>query len=183
MDSPTTLTFDSPKILKSALRCVDDRDVKYTTTTVRAHSSRQTTSLDGAPGTPNAVIDWKRGTFEISGARRHMADLKTKRVTFSSSRYWSWFDCEEYKVKYAAVEDNTWTVFSYSGTVLATFTSKIRRMFNDNALPVLRISSAIRDEDERLFIILVLLYSETKRLESLKERPLGAIGGFLDNFT
>lgn len=128
MESPTTLIFDSPKILKSTLRDDDDREVKYITTTVQqGRSNRHTTSLEGAPGTPNAVIDWKKKTFEISGSRRNMADLRNRRARFSScvkpyacfirtqlisdsSRYWSWFDCEEYKVKYEAEMENTWTV-------------------------------------------------------------------------
>ncbi|KAJ7908693.1 hypothetical protein B0H13DRAFT_2016278 [Mycena leptocephala] len=184
MESPTTLIFDSPKILKSTLRDDDDREVKYITTTVQqGRSNRHTTSLEGAPGTPNAVIDWKKKTFEISGSKRNMADLRSRRARFSSSRYWSWFDCEEYKVKYEAEMENTWTVFSYSGTVLATFTSQVQRIFKDNAQPVLRISESIQDEVERRFIILVLLYSETKRLESLKERPLSVVGDFLINMS
>ncbi|KAJ7670714.1 hypothetical protein DFH06DRAFT_1320637 [Mycena polygramma] len=181
MDSPTTLTFHSFNILDSDLCSDDGQQTIYTTSTVRARSRRQTTSLRlaGAPGTLDARIDWRRNTFEIAGLRRDMADLRTKQGTFSSSHYWSWFDCEEYKVKYAAEEDNTWTVFSYSGTVLATFTSKIRRILHDNDLPVLRISPRIRDEDERCFVILVLLYSETKRLESLKEQTAVALNVLL----
>ncbi|KAJ7472956.1 hypothetical protein B0H11DRAFT_1345421 [Mycena galericulata] len=180
MQSLTTFTFDSPKILNSTVtvQSANESYVEYTVTTEKKAASR-TTSLDGAPGTPAALIDWKRHTFEISGSKRDVADLRTRKGTFSSSHYWSWFDNEEYKVKYAAELDNTWTVYSYSGTVLATFTSNVRRLFKDNSLPMLCISSSIRDEDERQFIILVLLYSETKRLESPKQRPLSVMGDLL----
>lgn len=91
-------------------------------------------------------------------------------------------------MKYASEVDNSWTVcldsayclqyviahavlevYSYSGQVLATFTSNIRRVLKDNSLPTLSLAPSIRDEDERQFIILLLLYSETKRLNSLKK--------------
>ncbi|KAJ7745585.1 hypothetical protein DFH07DRAFT_833504 [Mycena maculata] len=177
----TTFTFDSAKILNSTVRSAHEHSVQYRVTTQKRGSSRQTTSLEGTSGTPLATIDWKSKTFEISGSRRDMADLRIRRGTFSSSYYWSWFDCEEYKVKYSAELDHTWTVYSYSGTVLATFTSNIQRVFKDNSLPMLCISQSIRDEDERQFIILVLIYSEAKRLDSLKQRPLSAIGDLFGN--
>ncbi|KAJ7034620.1 hypothetical protein C8F04DRAFT_1259850 [Mycena alexandri] len=183
----TTFAFNSPTILNSTFTPDDDDDVEYTTSTtvngVKKRSSRQITYLQGAPETANSVIDWKRNTFEISGMKRHMSDLRTKRSTFSSTRYWTWFDAEEYKVKYEAELDKTWTVFSYDGSVLATFTAAVQRLFNSNSMPVLSLSEGIVDEDERRFIILVLLYSETKRLESLRERPLAVFGDFLGNLS
>ncbi|KAJ6481325.1 hypothetical protein C8R47DRAFT_595556 [Mycena vitilis] len=181
MDPLITLRFDSFNIIDSDLCSDNGQKTIYTTSTVRARSRRQTTSLRlaGAPGTQDARIDWKRNTFEIARLKRDMAELRTRQGTFSSSHYWSWFDCEEYKVKYAAEEDNTWTVVSYSGTVLATFTSRIRRILHDDDLPVLRISPRIRDENERCFVILVLLYSETKRLEGLKEQTAVALNVLL----
>jgi len=181
MEPLTIFTFDSAKILNSALRSAHERSVAYTITTEKIGSSRRTTALKGPDGAAPAIIDWKRKTFEISGSRRDMADLRTTRGTFSSSHYWSWFDCEEYKVKYASEVDNSWTVYSYSGQVLATFTSNIRRVLKDNSLPTLSLAPSIRDEDERQFIILLLLYSETKRLNSLKKRPLSVMGDLFGN--
>ncbi|KAJ7719275.1 hypothetical protein B0H16DRAFT_1739470 [Mycena metata] len=183
----TTFTLDSPKILKSTFTPDVEDDVEYTTTTTvngaKKRSSRQVTYLRGAPETANSIIDWKRNTFEISGMKRHMSDVRTKRGAFSSTRYWTWFDAEEYKVKYEAEMDKTWTVFSYDGSVLATFTSTVHRMFHNSSMPVLSLSEGIADEDERRFIILILLYSETKRLESVRERPLAVFGDFLGNLS
>ncbi|KAJ6529331.1 hypothetical protein B0H19DRAFT_1274366 [Mycena capillaripes] len=176
----TTLTFDSSKILKSTIHSTDDPALRYTTTTVnkRSSRSRETTALEGVPGTPNAIIDWKRNTFEISGSTRDISSLRSKRSTFSTAKYWSWFDEEEYKVKYAAEAEHSWSLYSYDGTVLATFTTNIHRVFHDNSLPVIHLSPSITDEDERRFIILVLLYSETNRKESLTERPLSIVADF-----
>ncbi|KAJ7683465.1 hypothetical protein B0H17DRAFT_1205162 [Mycena rosella] len=168
MQSFATLTFDSAKILKTTLRAADDdeRPLEYATTTASSGSGRQSTSLVGAQGSRDAVIDWKQKTFSVADSTRPIRELRKKRATFSSSRYWSWFDCEECKVKY---QDNAWTVFSYSGSVLAVFTPNTHRG-GRKALPVLRLASSVCDEEERRFIILVLLYSETKRQEGLRQR-------------
>jgi hypothetical protein len=60
-------------------------------------------------------------------------------------------------------------VYSYDGTILATFTAYTRRFLRDNSMPVLSVSESITDENEQQFLILILLYSETKRMESLRE--------------
>ncbi|KAF7348712.1 hypothetical protein MVEN_01390100 [Mycena venus] len=177
MSSSTTLIFDSSKILDSSIHSEDDPDMDYTISTVKRRSSRQTTSLAGASGTPTAIIDWKSDTFAISGSTRKVEQLRTKRGTFSSSRYWSWYDQEEYRVKYAAEMEYTWSIYGYDGTVLATFTN-IQRFFNNNSMPVLHMSPSINNEFERQFLILILLYSETKRMESLKERPFSMVADF-----
>ncbi|KAJ6599747.1 hypothetical protein DFH09DRAFT_1128725 [Mycena vulgaris] len=168
MLSFTTFTFDSAKILRSTLRSADERPLTYTTSTVTATAPDESprTALAGADGTPNAVIDWRHNTFSIGNSTRHVSELRQKRTMFSSSRYWSWFDCEECKVKR---QGNMWTVFSYSGGVLATFTPNINRG-SRKSLPILTLAASVRDEEERRFIILVLLYSETKRLEGLKQK-------------
>ncbi|KAJ7306215.1 hypothetical protein DFH08DRAFT_824871 [Mycena albidolilacea] len=164
----TTLIFNSSRILDSEIHCGEDHALEYTTRTVKTRSSRQTTSLEGAE-TSTSKIDWKRQTFEIAGSTRKIAQMRTKRAAFSSSRYWTWLDQEEYRVKYEAEMDRTWTVYSYDGTILATFTAYTRRFLRDNSMPVLSISENITDENEQQFLILILLYSETKRLESLRE--------------
>nr|GAT55712.1 predicted protein [Mycena chlorophos]GAT55713.1 predicted protein [Mycena chlorophos] len=187
-----TLLFSSPKILSSTLLHSDDKEVAYTVNTVRVGRQKATTTLleyvdtaeGGAHGQQVQVgtIDWRAKTFEVGlggGERRKVHDLYTKRGTFSSSRYWSWFDQDEYKVKYSAEAEHTWTLFSYSGQAIATLTSRVQRIIGASSLPTIRILSNIQTDDERRFIILVLLYSETKRLESITERPLSMVGDLL----
>ncbi|KAJ6529917.1 hypothetical protein DFH09DRAFT_1184887 [Mycena vulgaris] len=172
----TTFTFDCPKILKSNIHCEDD--LEYTTSTVNKPSSRsrQTTSLGAPrpPGTPNgpaAIIDWAQDTFEVAGRTRRIDELCAKRGTFSSTRYWNWFTAEEYRVKYEGEIAHTWTVYAYDGTVLAMLTTHIHHFFHDDSLPLLRISPSVTDDSELQFILLILLYSETKRRDrSLKKR-------------
>ncbi|KAJ7093430.1 hypothetical protein B0H15DRAFT_799226 [Mycena belliarum] len=120
-----SFTFDSAKILNTTLRSLSDDGgaLIYTTTTVTTRDpgsvKRQATSLmREGQDSRDAVIDWKQSTFSVAEATRPIAELRKKRTTFASSRYWSWFDCEECKVKY---EGSMWTVLSYSGTLLAEF--------------------------------------------------------------
>jgi hypothetical protein len=95
-------------------------------------------------------------------------------------------------VKYEAETAHTWTVrsftghrshhsshpalpfqfqvYAYDGTVLATLATRIHYFFRDDSLPLLEISPSVTDERELQFIILILLYSETKRRDrSLKK--------------
>lgn len=61
-------------------------------------------------------------------------------------------------------------VFAYDGTVLAMLTTRIHHFFHDDSLPSLQISPSVTDDRELQFILLILLYSETKRRDrSLKK--------------
>ncbi|KAJ7794540.1 hypothetical protein B0H14DRAFT_2621815 [Mycena olivaceomarginata] len=150
-------TFGSESIRRDPLR--GGPRSEYTTRTVKTRSSRQNTSLEGAE-TSTSKIDWKRQTFEIAGSTRKIAQIRTKRAAFSSSRYWTWLDQEEYRVKYEAEMDRTWTVYSYDGTILATFTAYTRRFLRDNSMPVLSVSEEYHRRGTS---------NKTKRLESLRE--------------
>lgn len=78
-----TFTFDSAKILSTTIRSREERPIEYTTTTVKG-SLQHSTALEGTPGRPDALIDWKRKTFAIAGSTRDISELRTKRATFSS---------------------------------------------------------------------------------------------------
>ncbi|KAK7046995.1 hypothetical protein R3P38DRAFT_2877545 [Favolaschia claudopus] len=179
-ESFTSFIFDSSRILNTTMNCGDDPDLDldsepssthYSTCTVQqSRSSRQTTSLEERPPRAGpyakAVIDWKKHTFQIAGATQRIEQLRKKRAAFSSSRYWSWFPEEEYRVKFGAEMENTWSVYSYDGSVLATFNSN---------MPILQLSPNVTDDHERQFLILILLYSETKRLEGIRQRPMSIV--------
>ncbi|CAK5272510.1 unnamed protein product [Mycena citricolor] len=174
--SPTpasTLTFDSAQILQTIVRDAQDQQVEYnvqtTTANGRGVDKKRWMTFVEVEGVATAAIDWREKTFEISGTRCALSKMRRKRSAFASSRYWTWFDCEEYKVKYEAEAVNTWTVYSYTGSVLATFSASTSRLFRGKTNPILTLSSSVSDEEERQFILLVLLYSETRRMEGLKK--------------
>ncbi|KAJ7431602.1 hypothetical protein FB451DRAFT_1486607 [Mycena latifolia] len=152
-------TFDSQKILKSAIYRAEDRFLQYITATEKQGFTRhRTTVRDGAV---TAEIDWRDRTFQIAGDRHGVALLKRKLSNFSETRYWKWLDGEEYKVRYSNA-DEMWTVHVSTGVLVAELSSYGHK---PKVLPVLRISEDIRESDERRFLLLVLLYSETKRLD------------------
>ncbi|KAJ6623291.1 hypothetical protein B0H10DRAFT_2010756 [Mycena sp. CBHHK59/15] len=159
-------TLSSHKILKCSICSDSEYDIRYMTTTTKKGYARHHTALeDGTSGAAGATIDWRERTFEISGTRQDVAQMKTQKSMFSGTRYWRWLDGEEYKVKYWGGE-NTWQVLTPTEEVVAAFTSYIGRIFSEDSLPILRISHNIREEAQRRFLILILLYSETKRLDS-----------------
>ncbi|KAJ7051492.1 hypothetical protein C8F01DRAFT_1174732 [Mycena amicta] len=162
-------TFDSTNILKSALRDSYLARVYTTRTTNQAPFVRSQTTLEHGPSGTQAVIDWQTRTFQIGSGvgettQTRAVDGLKRKTAFSATRYWRWGDGEEYKVKYS---DATWTLNSASGTLLASLSSATEHLIRQhlNSLPVLRIARSVQDETQRQFIILLLLYSETKRLE------------------
>ncbi|KAJ7128836.1 hypothetical protein C8R43DRAFT_1027304 [Mycena crocata] len=153
----STYKFEQADVLNSPLRG-GDRSVQYVTTTDR---SRDRTVLACKSG-QDPILDWRNTTFEISGCKRPIGALKRRKSSSSSSRYWIYSPTEEFKVRY---DDKIWTVLSSNGSQVATMTLHVSRIFSDSSPAVLHISPELRDEDERRFIILVLLYSETRRLD------------------
>ncbi|KAJ7107787.1 hypothetical protein C8R44DRAFT_885188 [Mycena epipterygia] len=159
-----SFTFDSERILKSAIRSADDHVLRYTTSTVKQGLARHRTIFEDASGLVGATIDWRERTFDIAGETHNIDNLKRKLSNFSGTRYWKWPGGEEYKVRYSNTE-NTWTVTASTGEIVAELTSCIARPFRSSILPVLRIARGIRAADQRRFLSLLLIYSETKRLD------------------
>ncbi|KAJ6546667.1 hypothetical protein DFH09DRAFT_638078 [Mycena vulgaris] len=155
-----TFTFDSPKILKSAIYRKDDRFLQYITSTVKQGFSRHRTSLQD--GAVRAEIDWRERTFEIAGVKVGVDHLKRKISNFSETRYWKWRNGEEYKVKYLPEED-LWMVTLHSGEAVAEFSTCLE--YKPKTTPILHIAEDLQDSNERRFLLLVLLYSETRRLD------------------
>lgn len=123
-----SFTFTSERLTKSALIDVEDRSVRYTTSTVKQGFARQRTTLENSSGIACATIDWRERTFEIRGKKENIDLLKRKVSNFSlcvswccvpwrgltcafnrSTRYWKWADGEEYKAKYSN-SANMWIV-------------------------------------------------------------------------
>ncbi|KAF7292117.1 hypothetical protein MIND_01238600 [Mycena indigotica] len=162
-------TFESERLLRTALRDVY-LTRQYTTITGTAknpHSTRPPTTLERYEPSTNeltkAVIDWKARTLQVGGEMKGVDEVKRKTGNFTGSRYWRWGDDkEEYKVRYL---DNMWIASDANNEPVASLTSATKHVFKPNPLPVLRLSRALQSEPQRQFVILLLLYSETKRLD------------------
>jgi hypothetical protein len=148
-------------------------------------------SLSGSTG----KIHWRDKTFEIGGKTQKWKELEGSTKWFSlyvfletselilniltfRDREWEWSG-HTYTVKHA---HHKWTVRNHSSCEsqiisfsnrqvtnshgeVACLTEYKPHLFHDNEHATLRISPEIQDEHQRAFIILVLLYSETKRLD------------------
>ncbi|GLB34685.1 hypothetical protein LshimejAT787_0202500 [Lyophyllum shimeji] len=126
-------------------------------------------ALDGA-------IDWKEETFVIGGRSAKWANLKCKLSRRSgSAREWKWFG-ERFTVKYES-GTGRWTAKSGSPAHAddAVFTVRKHRIFgaDDPATIEFALNVSARD---MVFLILVLIYSETKR-QQRKEKVAVAVAG------
>ncbi|CAK5282144.1 unnamed protein product [Mycena citricolor] len=160
-------TFEAESILEGAIRNAEDRARRYTLETSKSEHARQTTTVENRVATICANIDWRTRSFKIGQNESGVDVMKRAGSAFSSVRYWRWLGGEEYQLKYSNSAD-AWTVRRVSdanGTVLAELKSSISPIFGQTSLPLLRISPTVRSEEERLFFLLVLVYSETKRLD------------------
>ncbi|KAJ7085152.1 hypothetical protein B0H15DRAFT_988663 [Mycena belliarum] len=151
--------FDSPKILKGTVSRVEDGFLQYITSTTKSGFARQRTVVQD--GSATAEIDWRERAFVIEGTRTPVDQLKRKVSNFTETRYWRWQHGEEYKARYSNA-DEMWTVTASTGEVVAELGSYISR---PKTLPILRLAESLRSASERRFLLLVLLYSEAKRLD------------------
>jgi hypothetical protein len=83
-----SFTFTSERLTKSALIDVEDRSVRYTTSTVKQGFARQRTTLENSSGIACATIDWRERTFEIRGKKENIDLLKRKVSNFSLCVSW-----------------------------------------------------------------------------------------------
>ncbi|KAF7360681.1 hypothetical protein MVEN_00799900 [Mycena venus] len=103
-------------------------------------------------------IHWRDKTFEIGGKTKKWRKVERSGGWFTSGREWEWSG-HTYTVKHA---HHRWTVTD-SHEEVAHFTPYKSHLLRSNEHASLHFTSAIQDEHQRAFIILVLLYSETKR--------------------
>ncbi|CAK5282129.1 unnamed protein product [Mycena citricolor] len=145
-------TFEAESILEGAIRNAEDRARRYTLETSKSEHARADDDSRKSRA-PLCVV--------LSPRWRSVERVPVQREILEVARG------EEYQLKYSNSAD-AWTVRRVSdanGTVLAELKSSISPIFGQTSLPLLRISPTVRSEEERLFFLLVLVYSETKRLD------------------
>ncbi|KAJ7089995.1 hypothetical protein C8R44DRAFT_818380 [Mycena epipterygia] len=156
----TEFTFEARDILNSQLLC--GNSTAYTTNTSLGILGKTPTTLTG-PGLGTAgKINWGRPSFEIGGQKYNCWKMWRPRVWLSMhhARNWTWGG-----QTYAVRLSEEWTMTTPQGEV-ARFRPHKFHLLGESEHAVLQISPAVEDEQLRVFIILVMLWSETKRKES-----------------
>lgn len=126
-------------------------------------------ALDGA-------IDWKEESFVIGGRSVKWANLKHKLSrTSGSPREWKWSG-ERFTVKYQS-GSGRWTAKSGSPVhpADAIFTIRKHRIFGADDPATIEFSPSVSARD-MVFLILVLIYSETRR-QQRKDKVAVAVAG------
>ncbi|KAJ6616762.1 hypothetical protein B0H10DRAFT_1376197 [Mycena sp. CBHHK59/15] len=81
---------------------------------------------------------------------------------FTSAREWNWSG-QTYTIKHS---HRGWTATTSDGTEVARFSPYKLHLLNSSEHGSLQISPYIQDEHERVFIIVVMIYSATKRQQA-----------------
>ncbi|KAF7362802.1 hypothetical protein MVEN_00630000 [Mycena venus] len=160
----THLTANDQDILNTTLTAIDGT-VQYTIMTqMKIFGRRDPTHVVARSG-QEGIIDWREKTIRIGQNERPVAYLKQHRGgMFSSKRQWSWTDIA-YTVKY---EDNRdWTATPISESVeVARLRSRNEHLFRSSDPAIVWFSEDIPNDTEKMFLLLVLLYSEVRRLDA-----------------
>ncbi|RDB20597.1 hypothetical protein Hypma_012177 [Hypsizygus marmoreus] len=162
--------FDNKgNVLDARIRISRDNSAIYTVKTTFGLRGRKITVLqDENPpmGKPAAIghILWKEKVFEIHGQRKPIADIRrTESVGFlKKTHFWRWSpERKEFEVKYHG--DGWKATLDKNISIAARFLVPSRpHLFSKTDPPMLHLTKTALEEDE-VFLIMVLIYSEAKR--------------------
>lgn len=170
-------TFSKQDILNTDLHHDPaGRSTSYRIDTTTGFRGRKTTTLVPTGRSSShripAAIHWRERTFEMGGVKHDWSTLKHNTGgIFSSSREWRW-SRKSYTVKF---HHAIWTASLTSSphTTRATFSPYKSHWFSPNESGQISIPVDVSDEDTA-FLILVMIYSETKRLDSARSSDTAA---------
>ncbi|KAF9460193.1 hypothetical protein BDZ94DRAFT_944392 [Collybia nuda] len=141
--------------------------ISYTLRTKKGILGRKITTLSASGGHSThtllgGAINWRKKRFEIGGVRRKCSGLKHRTGLFSSSQEWNWSG-QHYVIKYSR---NQWmaTCSSSRDSPSAVFTVRRSHFFRKSEPATIAFSPDL-PQDDVVFLILVIIFSEMKRKE------------------
>ncbi|RDB20656.1 hypothetical protein Hypma_012180 [Hypsizygus marmoreus] len=155
------LTFSTPDLLDATIQSAGSRS--YRTKTSTGFRGRKATSLAIINGKEQQVvggIDWREKELVVEGKSWELSELKSKVPGPSHIlRVWHWGE-ENYKVN---IHGNQWRA-TRSGqlTPLVTFTQAVQNFFSASQ-PARLCFHVDMPETDRIFFILIMIYSEIRR--------------------
>ncbi|KAJ8490095.1 hypothetical protein ONZ45_g13340 [Pleurotus djamor] len=165
--------FDNKtNILNAHIRTTYDDSILYKVKSTTSFRGPRITVLEDANPVPGytgsnivGAIHWKDKLLEVHGHRRPLADIKRREgrmFHLNSSKHWRWGnEHREYQVRF---EDDEWKVTVDHGmSIAARFEVPLRpHLFTKAKPPVIHLTRTALEADE-VFMILVLIYSESRR--------------------
>jgi len=127
-----------------------------------------TADVHGSTSSRSGSIKWKDETFVIGGVVKRVSDLRSRRF-LSRSQEWRWSG-SQYTLKYSG---NQWMI--KCGEVGASMKVYQFHVFRQSEPASVSFSSNLSVED-MIFLLLVLVYSETKRQDGIKSSRAAATG-------
>jgi len=173
----TTFTFTKKHILDSALQA-DHGPLSFTTDTtygIMGHKKETTltpqSTADSHGSLIGGSINWRKYTFRVGSDVRQWSELVD---LHSSDGDWQWSD-HRYLVKFDS-HKGEWTVTS-SDSVVAIMNVRRPRLFHRDEPASISFLNLPMEGWEIVFLILVMLYSETKRRDTSGSRDEGGKDG------
>ncbi|KAF8816008.1 hypothetical protein BYT27DRAFT_6483579 [Phlegmacium glaucopus] len=169
-------TFDNDSnVLNARLHASHDNSIIYSISTT-SHTLwgpqytylRDTNPVLGGEPITVGTIDWREKTFEIRGERKSIENIKRiPNGLLNESRFWRWSDDrEEYEIIHEGNFIKKWKAI-LNGDAEATLSAPFRQQLFGKMKPMtLNLSRAALAKDE-VFLILVFIYSQTKRQEKM----------------
>ncbi|KAJ7458148.1 hypothetical protein FB451DRAFT_1372328 [Mycena latifolia] len=159
-----TLTFSDKELLASPVMGPDGA-VRYTTSTTQGFLGRKITTIMAASGLVG-IINWREKTFMLNGVERKWDELKSRSDgIFSSEREWNWAN-RPYKLKYDTWEKELLATPSFGSEAGAVrFTTYQAHLMRENEPALLYFPHELRDELERMFLLMAILQTETTRAD------------------
>ncbi|KIJ92944.1 hypothetical protein K443DRAFT_684900 [Laccaria amethystina LaAM-08-1] len=166
-------SFAISRVLNAKIRTTHDDTVIYSVTTSEGLWGRRYTFLKDAnpalgDSTTVGVIHWNEKILEVCGHKKSLKDIRRKPQGLIRERYWRWSsDRREFVIDF---QEDEWKVKinnSKNVTVEGSFDVPYRpRLFGKTTPMVFHLSRKALAKDE-VFLILVLIYSESKRQEKM----------------
>ncbi|KAG6831972.1 hypothetical protein H0H87_003307 [Tephrocybe sp. NHM501043] len=174
-------TFIDNDLLNTAILPDDpDRFISYTTKTTSSlqagpKNTQFIPSVNDEHNILEGEINWKEETFSIAGLATRCDELRSKPDGVKdSTREWHWIG-KKYWVKY---HDNIWRarVGSAHANAEATFTLRKSRLLSQSDPATIDFIPGVSSRD-RLFLLLVFVFCETKRQERKEKAALALAAG------
>ncbi|KAF8212795.1 hypothetical protein K438DRAFT_1928045 [Mycena galopus ATCC 62051] len=168
------LQFADRKLLETVV-VGPEGAVHYTLTTTHGLRGRKITTIAAASGI-SGLINWREKVFVINGVQREWDSLKTHTGgLFSADRDWNWGP-RPFKLKYHDSHKEllaTPLVGDPGDTV--RFTTYHKHLLHENERAKIYFPQQMRDESERMFLLMAILQTEIHRLDA-EDRNIAVAG-------